>query len=111
VKEKPATPAVAIGVGLKDVSAANLRLTDIAASGTGVKMEGGRFTGDVDIRGERGHKSTGVAQEDWRCRAPASVCRDVGIGRDLNICGVTVGFSCEQVRALLEAERPGARGN
>ena len=105
MKEKPATPAVAIGVGLKDVSAANLRLTDIAASGTGVKMEGGRFTGDVDIRGER----EGISP--WRCRAPASVCRDVGIGRDLNICGVTVGFSCEQVRALIEAERPGARGN
>jgi hypothetical protein len=51
VKEKPATPAVAIGVGLKDVSAANLRLAEIAASGTDVKMKGGRFTGDVDIRG------------------------------------------------------------
>jgi hypothetical protein len=37
--------------------------------------------------------------------------QDVGIGRDLNICGVTVGFSCEQVRALIEAERPGARRN
>jgi len=43
----------AIGVDLKDVAAANLRLADIAASGTGVKVEHGTFTGDIDIRGVR----------------------------------------------------------
>ena len=41
--------AAAIGVDLKDVEAANLRLRDIAASGTGVKVERGRFSGDIDI--------------------------------------------------------------
>jgi hypothetical protein len=45
--------AAAIGVDLKDVSAANLRLADIAAAGTGVKVERGTFTGDIDIRGVR----------------------------------------------------------
>jgi hypothetical protein len=34
--------------------------------------------------------------------------QDVGVGRDLNISGVTVGFTWEQVRALIEAERQGA---
>jgi hypothetical protein len=45
--------AAAIGVDLKDVAAANLRLADIVASGTGVKVEHGTFTGDVEIRGVR----------------------------------------------------------
>ena len=45
--------AAAIGVDLKDVAAANLRLADIAASGTGVKVERGTFAGDIDIRGVR----------------------------------------------------------
>jgi hypothetical protein len=45
--------AAAIGVDLKDVAAANLRLADIVASGTGVKVERGTFTGDIDIRGVR----------------------------------------------------------
>jgi hypothetical protein len=45
--------ASAIGVDLKDVAAANLRLADIAASGTGVRVEGGSFTGDIEISGVR----------------------------------------------------------
>ncbi len=52
--------AAAIGVDLKDVEAANLRLRDIAASGTGVKVERGRFSGDIDITGVR----AGVARDD-----------------------------------------------
>ena len=48
----PAT-ASAIGIDLKDVAAANLRLADIAATGTGVKVKHGTFTGDIDIRGVR----------------------------------------------------------
>ena len=53
IEQHAPTAAAAIGVDLKDVSAANLRLADIAASGTGVKVEGGTFTGDIDIRGVR----------------------------------------------------------
>ena len=45
--------AKSIGVDLKDVEAANLRLADIAASGTGMKVEKGKFSGDIDIRGVR----------------------------------------------------------
>jgi hypothetical protein len=58
-------PAVASGIGvdLKDVAAANLRLADIAASGTGVKVERGTFTGDIDIRGVRAGVSLGGPRE------------------------------------------------
>jgi hypothetical protein len=52
--------AAAIGVDLKDVEAANLRLRDIAASGTGVKLEKGRFSGDIDI----GNVRAGVKRDD-----------------------------------------------
>ena len=49
---------------LKDVEAANLRLADIAASGTGVKVEKGRFSGDIDIRGVRaGVPSSNTAKD------------------------------------------------
>jgi hypothetical protein len=53
VQQHAPAVASAIGVDLKDVAAANLRLADIAASGTGVKVKGGTFTGDIDIRGVR----------------------------------------------------------
>jgi hypothetical protein len=45
--------AAAIGVDLKEVAAANLRLVDVAAAGTGVRVERGTFAGDIDIRGVR----------------------------------------------------------
>jgi hypothetical protein len=57
--------AAAIGVDLKEVEAANLRLADIAAAGTGVKIEKGRFSGDIDIKGVR----AGVGTDD---RAPTA---------------------------------------
>jgi hypothetical protein len=53
VQQHASATASAIGIDLKDVAAANLRLGDIAASGTGVKVEHGTFTGDIDIRGVR----------------------------------------------------------
>jgi hypothetical protein len=53
VQQHAPTAVSAIGVDLKDVAAANLRLADIAASGGGVKVEGGTFTGDIDIHGVR----------------------------------------------------------
>jgi hypothetical protein len=45
--------AAAIGVDLKEVEAANLRLADIVASGAGVKVEKAKFSGDIEIRGVR----------------------------------------------------------
>jgi hypothetical protein len=53
IQQHAPSAAAAIGVDLKDVSAANLRLADIAAAGTGVKVERGTFTADIDIRGVR----------------------------------------------------------
>ena len=53
VQQQAPGVAAAIGVDLRDVEAANLRLADIAASGTGVKVEKGKFSGDIDIRGVR----------------------------------------------------------
>jgi hypothetical protein len=53
IQQYAPSAAAAIGVDLKDVSAANLRLGDIAAAGTGVKVDRGTFTGDIDIHGVR----------------------------------------------------------
>jgi hypothetical protein len=53
IQQHAPAAASAIGVDLEDVAAANLRLTDIVASGTGVKVERGTFTGDIDIRNVR----------------------------------------------------------
>ena len=53
IQQQAPSAAAAIGVDLKDVSAASLRLADVAASGAGVKVERGTFTGDIDIRGVR----------------------------------------------------------
>jgi hypothetical protein len=54
--------AFTIGVDLKDVAAVNLRLADIAASGTGVKVERGTFAGDIDIRGVSGGLTSGLVK-------------------------------------------------
>jgi hypothetical protein len=53
VQHQAPSAASAIGVDLKDVTAASLRLSDVAASGTAVKVEGGTFTGDIEIHGVR----------------------------------------------------------
>ena len=53
IEQHMPSAAAAIGVDLKDVSAANLRLADIVASGTGLRVEGGKFTQDINIRGVR----------------------------------------------------------
>ena len=53
VQQHAPAAAAAIGVDLKDVEAASLRLADVAAAGTGVKVEHGKFTGDIDIHGVR----------------------------------------------------------
>ncbi len=56
IRQEGPGAAAAIGVDLKEIEAANLRLADIAASGTGVRLEKGKFTGDIDIRSVRaGH--------------------------------------------------------
>jgi hypothetical protein len=39
-----------VGVNIKDVRAANLRLRNVVSSGTGIEISG-EFTGDIDIEG------------------------------------------------------------
>lgn len=41
--------AAAVGVDLKDVKAAFLRVQKVSAEGTGVKVEKGEFTGGIDL--------------------------------------------------------------
>ena len=55
--------AAAIGVDLRDVEAANLRLADVAAAGTGVRVEKGKFSGDIDIKGVRAGVPSGTAKD------------------------------------------------
>jgi hypothetical protein len=45
--------AASIGVDLKDIEAANLRLTNIVASGTGVSVKKANLSGDLEIRDVR----------------------------------------------------------
>jgi hypothetical protein len=45
--------ASAVGVDLKDVTAVNVFLHDIVATGTGVKIERGAFSGDIRVSGVR----------------------------------------------------------
>jgi hypothetical protein len=60
IRQQAPGVAASIGVDLTDVEAANLRLRDIAAAGTGVKVERGRFSADIDISNVR----AGVKPDD-----------------------------------------------
>jgi hypothetical protein len=62
--------AFAIGVDLKDVRATNLRLADITATGTGVRVEHGTFSGDIDVRGVRDRGT-----RRYEGQAAAELCR------------------------------------
>jgi hypothetical protein len=53
-----------IGVDLRDVEAVNLRLADVAAAGTGVRVEKGKFSGDIDIKGVRAGVPPGGPAKD-----------------------------------------------
>jgi hypothetical protein len=53
IREHAPNAAASIGVDVKDVEAANLRLAGIVASGTGAKVERSRFSGDIEIRDVR----------------------------------------------------------
>lgn len=64
VQSNAPSVAEAIGVDLKDVSAANLKLSDIVASGTGAQVQRGNFTGDIDIRGVRAGVGGAPVQDD-----------------------------------------------
>jgi hypothetical protein len=53
VQQQAPETAAAIGVDLQDVKGAALRIADVIASGAGVKVRKGEFSGDIDISGVR----------------------------------------------------------
>jgi hypothetical protein len=53
VQQQAPEMAAAIGVDLGEVKGAALRIADVIASGTGVKVKKGEFTGNIDISGVR----------------------------------------------------------
>jgi hypothetical protein len=53
IQSRAPEAAAAIGVNLEVVNAVNLRLAEIAATGTGVQVKKGEFSGDIDIRNVR----------------------------------------------------------
>jgi hypothetical protein len=53
VQQHAPQSAGAIGIDLEEVKGAALRIADVIASGTGVKVKKGEFSGDIDIRGVR----------------------------------------------------------
>jgi hypothetical protein len=59
VQNQAPQAAAAIGVDLREVEAMTLRLEDIVAAGTGVQVNKGKFSGDIDIRGVRAGQQGG----------------------------------------------------
>jgi hypothetical protein len=53
VQQQAPETAAAIGIDLEEVKGAALRIADVIASGTGVKVKKGEFSGDIDIHGVR----------------------------------------------------------
>jgi hypothetical protein len=49
IRQHEPAAAVAIGVDIRDVSAASIKLNDIQSSGTGAKIEKATVTGAIDI--------------------------------------------------------------
>jgi len=58
VQEKAPEVAQIIGVDLEDIKAGALRLKDIIASGTGVRVKKGEFSGDIEIESVRAGQSS-----------------------------------------------------
>jgi len=59
VSEHAPETAAAIGVDLADIKGGTLRIADVIASGAGVKIKKGEFTGDIDISGVRAGQGGG----------------------------------------------------
>lgn len=64
IKQHAPQAAEAVGVKLSDVTAASLTLSDISASGSGVIIDKGTFTGDIKITGVR----AGIKESDQNPR-------------------------------------------
>jgi hypothetical protein len=59
VEQQAPETAAAIGVDLEDVKGAALRIADVIASGTGVRVRKGEL-GDIDIKGVRAGQQQGA---------------------------------------------------
>jgi len=64
IRAQAPAAAAAIGVDLKDIEAGSLRLADIAAAGTGVRVEKARVAGAIDISGVRAGVPGGAPSND-----------------------------------------------
>jgi hypothetical protein len=53
IQSQPPEVVSAIGVDLQDITGASLRIEDVMATGTGVKAENVKTSGDITIRGVR----------------------------------------------------------
>ena len=53
VQQQASETAAAIDIDLEEVKGAALRIAGVIASGIGVKVKKGEFSGDIDIRGVR----------------------------------------------------------
>ena len=53
VKQQAPESAAVIGIDLKDIEAASMRLADVEATGTGVRVEKARIAGAIEITGVR----------------------------------------------------------
>jgi hypothetical protein len=49
VEDNAPEAAAAVGIDLKDVQAAALKIKSVRSSGTGVRVERGKFSGDIEI--------------------------------------------------------------
>jgi hypothetical protein len=63
VQQQASEARVAIGVDLEEVKVAALRIADVIASGTGVRVSKGEFSGDIDIKGVRAGQQQGADPE------------------------------------------------
>jgi hypothetical protein len=53
VRRESPEAAAAVGVSLKDIEGAALRISDVRSSGIGVQVENAEIKGDIEIRGIR----------------------------------------------------------
>ena len=60
VQQQAPETAAAIGIDLEEVKGAALRIADVIASGTGVRVRKGEFSGDIDIKGVRAGQQQGA---------------------------------------------------
>ncbi|MCG2645814.1 MULTISPECIES: hypothetical protein [Bradyrhizobium] len=58
IKQQSSETIKAVGVNLEDVEAANIRLSDIIAAGTGVNLARTKVIGDIEIKQVRAGVST-----------------------------------------------------